>query len=189
MPAINFIPFPDLLTEHLILRQLKMEDENEIFLLRSDERVNRFLDRARAASIEDARLFIQKINTGIVNSEGIYWAIVSKTGTALIGTICLFNLSGEKNTAEIGYELLPAFHGKGIMQEAISKVVDYGFDVMQLQTIEAVTHADNISSIKALEKNKFARDLPTENKLSSEEKSMNMVVYSLTGNAREKQIL
>lgn len=161
-----------------------MEDENEIFLLRSDEMVNRFLDRPRAVSIEDARQFIHKINTGINNSEGIYWAITSKDNTALMGTICLFNLSVEKETAEIGYELLPAFHGKGIMQQAISKVIDYGFDVMQLKKIEAFTHTDNTGSIKTLEKNKFTRDLSAENKLTPDEKLLNMVVYSLTTDAR-----
>ena len=59
--------------------------------------------------------------------------------------------------AEIGFELLPDFQGKGFMHEAIEKVLAYCFDVIQLQSIEAYAHADNEGSIKVLERNGFVR--------------------------------
>ena len=62
MDIINFTPFPGLTTERLNLRQMKIQDENEIFALRSDERVQEFLDRPKAKIIDDARKFIEKIN-------------------------------------------------------------------------------------------------------------------------------
>ena len=62
MCKINFTPFPNLTTERLILRQVEIEDENEIFLLRSDSKVNKYLDRSIAKTIDDTWQFINKTN-------------------------------------------------------------------------------------------------------------------------------
>ena len=106
-----FTPFPILKTDRLILRQLVNTDDNEIFALRSDENVNRYLGRQPSKSIEDAKSFIQTINENVKNNNSIYWAI--SLGDKLIGTICLFEFSDDIAKAEIGYELLPSYQGKG----------------------------------------------------------------------------
>jgi ribosomal-protein-alanine N-acetyltransferase len=175
---LNFTPFPNLETSRLVLRQIKLEDEAEIFILRSDARVNEFLDRERASSIEDARNFINMINAKIRNNDTMMWAITTKNSSKLIGTILYWNISKENSTAEIGYELNPDFQGKGIMQEAISKVIEFGFENMEIQIIEAYTTADNRKSIKLLEKNGFILKPLSENK----EELKNMVVYTLSNN-------
>ncbi|HMI78851.1 MAG TPA: GNAT family N-acetyltransferase, partial [Ferruginibacter sp.] len=167
------LSFPQLSTERLLLRQLKIEDATQIFLLRSDETVNRFIDRQRATSIEDAFEFIHKINTAINNNESMYWGITTADDATLIGTICLWNIIPEKETAEIGYELLPTFHGKGFMQEAIVKVIDHVFEAAGFKTIEAVPRADNERSVKLLEKNKFKRDREAEKRFTDEERAEN----------------
>ena len=156
---INFSPFPILQTERLILRRLSLDDAEEIFFLRSDETVNKYIDRPRATSIEDAYNFINKTNHSIENNELIDWAIAFKNNSRLIGSICLWNIFKEENKAEVGYELLPDFQGKGIAQEAMFTVLDYGFNIMLLNKIEAYTHKENSSSIKLLEKFGFVRDL------------------------------
>ena len=179
----NFNPFPSLTTERLYLRKLSLDDANEIFLLRSDDVINKYLDRQKAASIEDAQKFIKKIIRGIKNNDCIYWAISFKDKTTLLGTICLWNLSKEENKVEVGYELLPSFHGKGIAQEALSEVINFGFDVMKLQKIEAYTHKENITSIKLLEKFNFKRDLDSESKIDFTVDNPNTVVYSLFKNS------
>ena len=159
MLDLNFTPFPYLTTDRLILRPLKIEDTNEIMFLRSDERVNKFLDRQKARIIDDATNFIRKIEKGIVNNEWIYLAITIKNIDTLIGTICLFNIDVQKDTAEIGYELNPDFHGKGIMQEAISTVIKFGFDSLKIKITTAFSSADNEKSIKLLERNNFNFDI------------------------------
>lgn len=147
--------FPILTTERLILRQLDVLDEQEIFFLRSDERVNKYLVAQIAQSVEEARAFINKINAGIINNEWGYWGITFKNDNKLIGTICFWNFSKEENKAEIGYVLHPDLQGKGIMQEAIQKVIDYGFEKMKLRSIEAVLNPDNARSISLLKRNGF----------------------------------
>jgi ribosomal-protein-alanine N-acetyltransferase len=58
----------------------------------------------------------------------------------------------EHYRAEIGYMLLPEYHGKGIVSEAVKEVVKYGFEVMKLHSIEAVLDPENYGSAKGLEK-------------------------------------
>ncbi len=179
MLKLNFTPFPDLNTERLNLRLLQLSDCNEIFFLRTDEHVNKYIDRAKANSLDDAKKFIEKINDGIRKNDAMFWAITLKDNLKLIGTVSLWNISIEYSKAEIGYELLPQFQGKGIMHEAIAKVIQFGFENMKLQTIEAFTHLENIQSAKLLEKSNFTRDTKFEIENAGSEELKNMIVYSL----------
>jgi ribosomal-protein-alanine N-acetyltransferase len=162
MHNISFTPFPNLTTEHYYLRKLEMSDENEIFAIRSDESVAKYLDRPKAKSVEEARQFIEKINNGITNNESVYWVITLKNGTKFIGSICLWNISREQSKAEIGFELFPAYQGKWIMQEVIPVVIEFGFNVMKLDLIEGEVDPENIKSIKLMEKFGFVYDKKLE---------------------------
>jgi len=159
----TFTPFPVLKTERLTLRQLSINDDKEIFALRSDEQVNKYIDRNPSNTIEDARKFIHKIEEIVSQNDGIYWAITFTGNEKLVGTICLFNFSNESEQAEIGYELLPAFQGQGIMQEAASKVIEFGLDVIGLKTIEAFTHLENENSSRLLKKFNFRKQEKPDN--------------------------
>lgn len=151
----SFTPFPILITERLTLRQLVISDEQEIFTLRSDSEINKFLDREVSNTIEDARNFINKVNENINKNNSLYWAITLGDKNILVGTICLFGFSDENDKCEIGYELLTNFQGQGIMKEAAEKVIDYAFNTIKVQKIEAFLHRDNQRSIKLLDKFSF----------------------------------
>ena len=151
----TFTPFPILITERLTLRQLVIKDEQEIFALRSDSEINKYLDRKIANTIDDARNFINSVNENINKNDSVYWAITFRDKNILVGTICLFSFSDENDKCEIGYELLTDFQGKGIMKEAVEKVIDYAFNTIKVQKIEAFFHRDNQSSIKLLKKFSF----------------------------------
>ena len=144
--------FPTLTTERLLLRQLSEHDAQEIFLLRSDTAINKYLDRAPCNTLDDAMGFIRKINE---NSTLNYWAITLKDTGKLIGTICLFGFSEEIKKGEVGYELSAEHQGKGIMNEAAKEIIRYAFQVLGLKAIEAFTHKDNENSTKLLRKLDF----------------------------------
>ena len=96
----------------------------------------------------------------------------------LIGTICLFDFSDDNLKAEIGYELLPDFQGKGIMQEAASKVIDFGIQHIGLNSVEAYTHSENHSSTRLLEKFNFKMNSPCEG---------NLMMFKLTSKDWKKE--
>lgn len=166
--------FPILTTERLILRQLVISDEQEIFILRSDSELNRYLDRQISKTIDDARNFITKVNENNSKNTSLYWAITLSDKDMLVGTICLFGFSDKNYKCEIGYELLTGFQGKGIMKEAVEKVIDYAFNTIKVKKIEALVHRDNQNSIKLLKKFLF------RNSLEFDKANPDLLCYQLT---------
>lgn len=155
----NFTPFPILTTERLTLRQLSINDQQDIFALRSDKEINKYLGRQASKTIEDAISFINMINDNIKKSNSVYWAIILTKAKTFVGTICLFDFSNEKHSCEIGYELMTKFQGQGIMIEAAEKVIDYAFQTLQLQKIVAFTRSENQNSTKLLRKLNFIKSM------------------------------
>ena len=150
-----FFPVSPLQTPRLMLRELNVDDWEQILYLRSDPLVNAYVNRTLSKSKEDAIAFI--INTIENNRAGraAYWGIVLPDINKVIGCICLWKFSDDQTTAEIGYELSVAAQGKGYMTEAMNAVLEFGFATIGLSTIEAYTQSNNGASIRLLEKFRF----------------------------------
>ncbi|HEX3383740.1 MAG TPA: GNAT family N-acetyltransferase [Mucilaginibacter sp.] len=144
--------FTNLITERLFLRELQPDDAEEIFRLRSDDRVNQFVDRARAVTIDNAHNFIRMIQSNSANNEGMFWALTLIGEAKLIGTIVYWHIEWENCRAEIGYEMLPEYQGKGLMTEALKKVIEFGFEELKFKTIMGEPKERNERSIRVLEK-------------------------------------
>jgi ribosomal-protein-alanine N-acetyltransferase len=153
----NFAPFPILTTQRLTLRQVESHDQQTIFSLRADVDHNRYLGRPIAGNIDDARNFINKVNECVRKSECLYWGITLSDKNVLVGTIGLFSFSDETDKCEIGFELMKEFQGQGIMVEAVAKVINYAFNNIKVQEIEAFSHRNNLRSIMLLEKFLFQK--------------------------------
>ena len=147
--------FPEIITKRLLLRKLIKSDWEMISYLRSDKEVNEFVKRPAAESKEKALEFVLKTNKGIDDRNLYYWVITEKNKSEMIGSICLWNFSEDQKIAEVGYDLSPEFQRKGIMDESLKSVLEFGFKKLDLNIIEAYTHKNNESSKKLLERNGF----------------------------------
>lgn len=145
--------FPNLVSERLLLTSLKDTDFDEIFLLRSNIEVIRFIKRN--PSYQNTLDFMMRVKEANSTSKSFYWVIRFKDQKNILGTICLWNFSNNRLSAEVGYELLPINHGNGIMSEALQVVLNFGFKTIKLKTIEAYTNFQNERSIHLLKKNGF----------------------------------
>jgi ribosomal-protein-alanine N-acetyltransferase len=155
----QFSPFPELKTDRLLLRRLTKEDAPAVFFLRSDETVLKYICREPAESVEEAAAFIQRIDDAIDANESVMWAITLKENPGqTIGTICYWHLQPENFRAEIGFVLHPDHWKKGIMKETILQVLEYGFNVLQLHSIEARISPDNHASAASLEATGFVKE-------------------------------
>ncbi|WP_281298740.1 GNAT family N-acetyltransferase [Flavobacterium limnophilum] len=179
MVNINFTPFPNLETERLHLRRLVKEDVNEVFALRSDKEVMKYIPRPQVKTEEDALEHISMIDAKIENNEGINWAITLKDNPKLIGIIGHYRIKPEHFRAEIGYMLLPEYHGKGIIVEAIKETVKYGFEIMKLHSIEAVIDPENLASERALQKSGFVKEAHLKENEYYEGRFLDTVIYSI----------
>lgn len=117
--------------------------------------INQFVQRNSPKNNYDALQFILTIKERTRNHQTFYWGISLKDQAHLIGTICLWNFSEDRKTAEVGYELLPDYHRQGIMSEALTAVLHFGFNELNLQEIVAMTDQSNENSKKLLLKHNF----------------------------------
>ena len=179
MLNINFTPFPNLETEYLYLRRVVEKDVNEIFALRSNKETMKYIPKLLVKTKEDARAHIAMIDEKIENNEGINWAISLKNEPKLIGLIGHYRIKPEHFRAEIGYMLLPEYHGKGIITEAIKETVKYGFEIMKLHSIEAVIDPENLASEKVLLKSGFIKEAHFKEKEYYEGRFLDSVIYSI----------
>ena len=179
MLLLNFTPFPFLDTARLHLRNVTPDDAREIFFLRSDERMMQYLDRAPAASLEEASQFIQQVNNLEKTNDAITWAITLKDSPKLVGTICFWNIQKQHYRAELGYALHPDHQGKGLMQEALTAVLEYGFHVLNFHSVEANVNPNNSASIRLLERNGFVREGYYRENYFFNGKFLDSAIYSL----------
>ncbi len=175
----NFKPFPVIQTERLILRQINAADTDDIFNHRSNTDVIKYLDRPVIISREEAVHHIQILNIQSENNESVVWGVALKGQQNLIGTIAFHRIDKLHYRAEIGYMLMPPFWRQGFMSEALKAVIQFGFEVMQLHTIEAQINPHNMASAQILEKFNFVKEAHFKENYLFNGKFVDSVVYSL----------
>ena len=158
MLAFNFQPFPIIETERLILRKLRLEDADDMFSMRSNPIAMQYIPRPIAQKIEDAIELINTINERLEKGEGINLAITLKGEDKCIGLIGYYRTKFEHYRSEIGYMIHPDYHRRGIAYEALMAATEYGFNEMNLHSIEAVINPIKIGSARVLEKANYVKE-------------------------------
>ena len=156
-----FDQFPILETERLRLRQIQPQDSKALFAILADAEVTKFLGVQTLNTIEEVDGILPLFNLPYQTHSGIRWAITLKSGpdaNRLIGTCGFHRWQPDHYRAEIGYELARAYWDQGIMRTALKSILDFGFVKMNLNRIEAEVWAENIRSVRFLEKLGFQRE-------------------------------
>lgn len=183
---LNFNPFPEILTERLELRQLTNEDFDDYYLIRNDAEVMKALDKNPNTLLEAKTLF-NTILENENNNISITWTIKFKGEKSLIGYIGFHRIDIPHRRAEIGYALFSNQHRKGIMKEAISSVIEYGFKYMNLHSIEANINEVNIASRNLLLKNGFIKEAHIKENYYFNGVYLDSVIYSLLNPKQKKR--
>ena len=150
--------FPALYTERLMLRELTEEDALAILICFSNPDVLRFYGQSPLANENQVKQIIRNFAINYENRRGIKWGIAVKGEAGIIGTIGFQEWSQEHKRADISYALVPEHWGKGYAIEAVSTVISYGFQELNLTRIGALVFTENVSSIKLLEKLGFEKE-------------------------------
>ncbi|WP_298393271.1 GNAT family protein [Flavobacterium sp.] len=179
MLEINFHPFKNLETERLYLRRVAATDVKEILELRGNPGTMKYIPRPLISTEEEAMEHLKMIDDKIDNNEGINWAITLKGNPKLIGIIGHYRIQPENHRCEIGYMILPEYNGRGIVTEAIKVVLEYGFEDLNMHSIEAVIDPENVASERVLLKNGFIKEAHIQENELWNGKYWDSVIYSL----------
>ncbi|BAY08440.1 GNAT family N-acetyltransferase [Calothrix sp. NIES-2098] len=151
-----FQNFPQLTTENLILRETTLNDTPAVFQIFADDAVTKYHDVETATNIEQAQFLIQRRAERFQNQQAIRWGIARKEDNAIVGS-CGYSIRN-RFQAEIGYELARDYWRKGLMTEALSAIIQWGFEQLDLNRIEAFVMLENNASIQLLKKLQFVEE-------------------------------
>ena len=158
MLELNFNPFPNLTSERLFFRKLIEEDAKEVLELRSNPETMKFIPRPLLTSIDDALLHIQMINDKINANIDINWAVTIKDRKKCIGIMGFYRTQPENYRTELGYMILPEYHNKGYVTEAVTTLLNFAFNELKFNSIQAIIDPKNLASERVLLKNGFSKE-------------------------------
>ena len=141
-----FTQFPTLTTNRLRLRQLRPADAEALFAIRSDPVGTEFMGQEPHQTLEDTQKLIQRLQISYEQRNSLLWCITFKGEDTAIGTCMFFSFNFDFHYAEAGYDLHRAYWRQGIVSEAMSAVLTYGFTELELHRIEADVAPDNTRS-------------------------------------------
>ncbi|MBM6497960.1 GNAT family N-acetyltransferase [Flavobacterium macrobrachii] len=169
-------------TQRLKLTGYSSQDMTFIFENFSRDEIKKILGHR---TDEDYHIEEYKYKNGYAsyNRDFILFLLTEKTTKSIIGRCGLHNWNKEHQRAEIGYTISDEnFKRKGLMTEAVSSIIDYGFNELKLHRIEALVGSYNIPSLKIIENNFFIKEGLLRQHYLIAGKFVDSVVYSLLHN-------
>lgn len=152
-----FSVFPEINTEMLNLREIRQEDSESIYKLLSNLEVIKYDTFEPFTNIKQAEDMINWFSEVFTRKQAIFWGISLKNNPEIIG-FCKCEIEIPKVRADFGYDLNPEYWNKGIMTEALSAIMKFTFNTLDVNRIEASVSTENIASIKVLEKLGFIKE-------------------------------
>jgi len=154
----DFSQFPELHTPRLLLRKVLETDIPDLFEFRSDPEVMKYIPRPIAKTEADVLPLLKMINDFLDQNERINWAIEWKETNKVVGMMGFVNIEPQHSRAEVGYSMNRSWYRKGITREALTAIIDYGFQKLELHSVEAIIDAENAPSGGVLENFGFRKE-------------------------------
>lgn len=156
MSATQSTTVPQLTTDRLILRDFYESDVHAVYEIFSDDRVTEFYDLETFSCLEQARQLVASRMHGNVepNSGSSRWAICLVDDPGHVIGSCGFHSANQTfHSIEIGYDLHPAFWGRGYAFEALVAMLACCFTQnvpFPVNRVAATTDLDSQRSMKLL---------------------------------------
>lgn len=174
---------PKVLFGDYMLRTIKKRDYRDLFEYGKDKETTKYLFWGpMVLSIEAKRSIKDIFFPRIKNGLPIGYAIVDVKKNKMIGTVDFHSKTKGQNVAEIGYVLHKDYWGKGIMTQAVKKLIEIGFNYLNYDKINIRHLSKNVGSQRVIEKAGFnyikkeAYTLKKRNLIISDD----MLIYELT---------
>ena len=141
----------------ITLRPLRTEDTDQLYALRTAPDVV-----ARAIPAFVPRRADIAARCAVAESRWLAGEVVDLTirapGGELAGQIGLYQVDPGLGQASVGYDLLPAYRGRGYATRAVRLLAQWAFDHARLVRLVAGTAPDNVASQRVLERAGFVRE-------------------------------
>jgi len=154
----DYSKFPNISTGRLNLRCLAKKDTDDIFAIRSDYEVTKYNSGAAYTESKQALNLIERSISGFQNKSSVYWAITVHGSDTVVGQAGFNCWDQDNHSAEVGFDLRRDHWRQGIMTEALTAILSFGYVEMGLNRIGAQVSAYNDSSKALLSKLNFQHE-------------------------------
>src|SRR3954471_23029779 len=156
--ACMSLPTPTLHTDRLRLRPFTGGDAEALFALQSNAHVLRYWDAPPWSERARAERFITACQQMAEGGSGARLAIDRVSDRAFIGWCSPTRWNPDYRSASMGYCLDDAAWGHGYATEAARALLQWAFDTLDLNRVQAETDTRNVASARVLEKIGFVRE-------------------------------
>ncbi|MFL2100883.1 GNAT family N-acetyltransferase [Desemzia sp. FAM 23989] len=155
MLPVDIASYERMNTKNLVLRKATIRDVDDIFEIRNNPQLFRYLDDHVDETKDVTKLYLARMNKGQEEHKWIIWVIECKADRKVIGTICLTNINDEESSATVNFVMHPDYQNQGYMQESLDTVAMISFDKLGLKKLIAVADIENRAAIELVENSDF----------------------------------
>lgn len=142
-------------TERLIIRRIENKDKLDLFEIMSDKETA--YDDGFAPYVDMNEKY--EADFKYLVSDEMHYAIELKEHHKVIGIMHLTEITERAVMCyEIGYDINPAYRRKGYGTEAVKAIIDYCFEVINIELLTATVYDWNIKSSNLLKKLGFIQE-------------------------------
>ena len=178
--GLKFCDNPKLETERLILRKIQEDDAEDVFGYAKNPEVAKYTTWEAHKSLKDTKIYINWVIGRYKNDETGDWVIQLKETGKIIGSLGFAQLDLHNSCGSIGYALGKEYWGRGIATEAVKRLIQFGFEEMELNRIDAVHIPENEASGKVMQKSGMKYEGLIRQKLFAKGIFWDVKQYSIT---------
>lgn len=125
------------------------------------EKLFNMKDTGRRVSPDIKERAMQTVLPKIRNMKGsdylfsTFWIVIEKSSSTIVAELGFKGKPDKLGIIEIGYGTMPSYRGRGIMTEAVAGMIQWAKSRPEIHCILAETDANNLASIRVVEKNHF----------------------------------
>jgi [ribosomal protein S5]-alanine N-acetyltransferase len=149
---------PTLHTERLRLRPFDDSDADTLFALHSNANVLRYWDSPPWSEGSRAQRFIEACRQIAEEGTGTRLAVDRVSDGSFIGWCSLTRWNPDFRSASMGYCFDDAAWGQGYATEAARAMLQWAFNTLAINRVQAETDTRNAASARVLEKLGFVRE-------------------------------
>ncbi|NER32805.1 MAG: GNAT family N-acetyltransferase [Oscillatoria sp. SIO1A7] len=170
-------------TKRLYLRLFKPDDLEDLFLIRSDPNVMRYMGDGKPLSREQVSENLARIIQHYRDRHFGLWAVIYKHNSQLTGYCGLqFFKQPPETTPDsilLSYMFAKPYWGKGLATEGAKASLRYGFETLKLERIVAFADTENLASLRVMEK----VGMKYEKQVASRYYNRNLTYYAISRQA------
>ncbi len=138
-------------TERLILKLYTEKDKTDLLNLFTDSEVMKHVGDG-VMTEEQAEVWWEKLFNKFYPHGTNIWAVFTKENSGYIGHAGIYPRPTKKEDWEFVYFLCREAWGKGYATEIARRIIEYGFEDLDLPEVFATVDNDHSASIRVLEK-------------------------------------